>query len=142
MDWSELRGYTEAGLEVFYEEELDVPLMLLQEVLDHGLHDNLDTKKKKMDRDRAEDEDAVKEYTEGDEELDDIDKNREEEVREEPEEEEKLDGALKEMKEVPDHVLGIDKSTELKVKAKEKEKQKQKSIENSQIRIREDPSAC
>ena len=46
------------------------------------------------------------------------------------------------MKEVPDHVLGIDKSTELKVKAKEKEKQKQKSIENSQIRIREDPSAC
>ena len=46
------------------------------------------------------------------------------------------------MKEVPDPVLRIDKSTELKVKAKEKEKQKQKSIKNSQIRIREDPSSC
>ena len=148
MDRGELRAYTEAGLKVFYEEELDVPLMLLQEMLDHGLHDNLDTEKKKMDeqknmeRDRAEVEDAEKEDAEGDEELDDIDEDGEEEVREEPEEEEKLDGALEEKKEVPDHVLGIDKSTGLKVKAKEKEKQKQKSIENSQIRFREDPSSC
>ena len=142
MDRGELKAYTEAGLKVSYEEELDVPLMLLQEVLDHGLHDNLDTKKKKMERDRAEDEDAEKEYAEGDEELDDIDEDREEDVREEPEEEDELDGALEEMEEVPDHVLGIDKSTEIKVKAKEKEKQKQKSIENSQIRIHEDPSSC
>ena len=42
MDQSKLRAYTEAGLKVFYEEELDVPLMLLYEVLGHELHDTLD----------------------------------------------------------------------------------------------------
>ena len=34
MEQGELRGYTKAGLKVFYEEELDVSLMLFNEVLD------------------------------------------------------------------------------------------------------------
>ena len=33
----ELRDYTKARLKVFYEEELDVPLVLFNEVLDHVL---------------------------------------------------------------------------------------------------------
>ena len=95
-----------------------------------------------MERDRAKVETTEKEDSEGDEELDDIGEDGEEKVKEDPEEEEELDGALKVMNEVPDHVLGIDKSTELKVKAKEKEKQKQQSTESCQIQIGEDASWC
>lgn len=37
MDQEELRDYVKARLKVFYEEELDVPLVLFNEVLDHVL---------------------------------------------------------------------------------------------------------
>ena len=37
VDREELRGYVKARLKVFYEEELDVPLVLFDEVLDHVL---------------------------------------------------------------------------------------------------------
>ena len=37
MDQEELRDYVQARLKVFYEEELDVPLVLFNEVLDHVL---------------------------------------------------------------------------------------------------------
>ncbi len=37
MDQEELREYVKARLKVFYEEELDVPLVLFNEVLDHVL---------------------------------------------------------------------------------------------------------
>ena len=37
VDQEELRDYVHARLKVFYEEELDVPLVLFNEVLDHVL---------------------------------------------------------------------------------------------------------
>lgn len=37
VDQEELRDYVKARLKVFYEEELDVPLVLFNEVLDHVL---------------------------------------------------------------------------------------------------------
>ena len=37
VDREELRHYVKARLKVFYEEELDVPLVLFDEVLDHVL---------------------------------------------------------------------------------------------------------
>lgn len=37
MEQEELRDYVKARLKVFYEEELDVPLVLFNEVLDHVL---------------------------------------------------------------------------------------------------------
>ena len=37
VDQEELRDYVQARLKVFYEEELDVPLVLFNEVLDHVL---------------------------------------------------------------------------------------------------------
>ena len=37
VDREELRDYVKARLRVFYEEELDVPLVLFNEVLDHVL---------------------------------------------------------------------------------------------------------
>ncbi len=37
MEQEELRSYVQARLKVFYEEELDVPLVLFNEVLDHVL---------------------------------------------------------------------------------------------------------
>lgn len=37
MEREELRDFTRARLKVFYEEELDVPLVLFDEVLDHVL---------------------------------------------------------------------------------------------------------
>ena len=37
MEQEELREYVKARLKVFYEEELDVPLVLFNEVLDHVL---------------------------------------------------------------------------------------------------------
>lgn len=37
MDREELREYVQARLKVFYEEELDIPLVLFNEVLDHVL---------------------------------------------------------------------------------------------------------
>lgn len=37
MDQEELREYVQARLKVFYEEELDIPLVLFNEVLDHVL---------------------------------------------------------------------------------------------------------
>ena len=37
VDQEELRAYVQARLKVFYEEELDVPLVLFDEVLDHIL---------------------------------------------------------------------------------------------------------
>ena len=37
VDREELRDYVQARLKVFYEEELDVPLVLYNEVLDHVL---------------------------------------------------------------------------------------------------------
>merc|ERR1712035_123968 len=37
VDREELRSYVKARLKVFYEEELDVPLVLFDEVLDHVL---------------------------------------------------------------------------------------------------------
>lgn len=37
MEQEELREYVQARLKVFYEEELDVPLVLFNEVLDHVL---------------------------------------------------------------------------------------------------------
>ena len=37
MGREELRDYVQARLKVFYEEELDVPLVLFNEVLDHVL---------------------------------------------------------------------------------------------------------
>ncbi len=37
MEQEELRDYVQARLKVFYEEELDVPLVLFNEVLDHVL---------------------------------------------------------------------------------------------------------
>ena len=37
MEQEELREYVHARLKVFYEEELDVPLVLFDEVLDHVL---------------------------------------------------------------------------------------------------------
>ncbi len=37
VDQEELREYVQARLKVFYEEELDVPLVLFNEVLDHVL---------------------------------------------------------------------------------------------------------
>lgn len=37
MDQEQLREYVQARLKVFYEEELDVPLVLFNEVLDHVL---------------------------------------------------------------------------------------------------------
>ena len=37
MDQEELRDYVQARLKVFYEEELDIPLVLFNEVLDHVL---------------------------------------------------------------------------------------------------------
>lgn len=37
VEQEELRDYVKARLKVFYEEELDVPLVLFNEVLDHVL---------------------------------------------------------------------------------------------------------
>ncbi len=37
VEQEELRKYVQARLKVFYEEELDVPLVLFNEVLDHVL---------------------------------------------------------------------------------------------------------
>ena len=37
VDQEELRDYVQARLKVFYEEELDIPLVLFNEVLDHVL---------------------------------------------------------------------------------------------------------
>ena len=37
VDQEDLRDYVHARLKVFYEEELDVPLVLFNEVLDHVL---------------------------------------------------------------------------------------------------------
>ena len=37
VEQEELRDYVQARLKVFYEEELDVPLVLFDEVLDHVL---------------------------------------------------------------------------------------------------------
>ncbi len=37
VEQEELRNYVQARLKVFYEEELDVPLVLFNEVLDHVL---------------------------------------------------------------------------------------------------------
>lgn len=37
VEQEELRDYVKARLRVFYEEELDVPLVLFNEVLDHVL---------------------------------------------------------------------------------------------------------
>ncbi len=37
VEQEELRDYVQARLKVFYEEELDVPLVLFNEVLDHVL---------------------------------------------------------------------------------------------------------
>jgi dynein heavy chain 1 len=37
VEQEELREYVQARLKVFYEEELDVPLVLFNEVLDHVL---------------------------------------------------------------------------------------------------------
>ena len=37
VDQEELRDYVQAHLKVFYEEELDVPLVLFNEVLNHVL---------------------------------------------------------------------------------------------------------
>lgn len=50
VEQEELRDYVKARLKVFYEEELDVPLVLFNEVLDHVLRiDRLVTAAKLID---------------------------------------------------------------------------------------------
>lgn len=46
VEQEELRDYVKARLKVFYEEELDVPLVLFNEVLDHVLRIDRWVKKK------------------------------------------------------------------------------------------------